>query len=208
MASTASAPGGRAAVSGCWRRLWRCSGGTGSARPRWTRSHGLRTSPGRASYLHFANKDALFRAAVRQELDTALGDAARCLDEEGVGLEQRVVAALDAWLGRYVGSMLAPDIGNLLQNPAMQLGDIGRPGQSPRFDAPARCGDRSRDVREGPHAAGRDTGGGRRGAAHGGPRREIPGQRAGESREECVARMTAAVRVLFAGFGTAATRTP
>src|ERR687889_805056 len=75
-------------------------------------------------YSHFANKDALFRAAVRQELDTALGDAARCLDEEGVGLERRVVAALDAWLGRYVGSMLASDIGNMLQNPAMRLGDI------------------------------------------------------------------------------------
>src|SRR3954454_12328632 len=56
-------------------------------------------------YLHFANKEALFRAAVRQELDTALGDASRRLDEDGVGLDQRVIAALDAWLGRYVGSM-------------------------------------------------------------------------------------------------------
>ena len=46
-------------------------------------------------YLHFANKDALFRAAVRQELDTALGDVSRCLNEEGVGLERRAVAALD-----------------------------------------------------------------------------------------------------------------
>src|SRR3954470_9896043 len=60
-------------------------------------------------YLHFANKDALFRAAVRRELDTALGEVSGCLDEEGVGLEQRVVAALDAWLGRYIGSLLAPD---------------------------------------------------------------------------------------------------
>ena len=68
-------------------------------------------------YLHFASKDALFRAAVSHELDTALGEVSRCLDEGGVGLEQRVVAALDAWLGRYVGSMLAPDIRNLLQNP-------------------------------------------------------------------------------------------
>src|SRR3954462_5588433 len=75
-------------------------------------------------YRHFANKDALFRAAVRQELDAALGDASRCLNEKGVGLERRVVAALDAWLGRYVGSMLAPDIGNLLHSPAMKLDDI------------------------------------------------------------------------------------
>src|SRR3954471_21741019 len=78
-------------------------------------------------YLHFANKDALFRAAVRQELDTALGDVSRCLNEERVGLERRVVAALDAWLGRYVGSMLASDIGNLIQNPAVQLGDMVDP---------------------------------------------------------------------------------
>src|SRR6185369_11540451 len=51
-------------------------------------------------YLRFAGKDALYRAAVRHELDTALGEVSRCLDEEGVGLERRVVAALDAWLGR------------------------------------------------------------------------------------------------------------
>ena len=41
-------------------------------------------------YLYFASKEALFRAAVRQELDTALGEACRCLDEEGAALmEQR-----------------------------------------------------------------------------------------------------------------------
>src|SRR5260370_5856299 len=78
-------------------------------------------------YLRFASKDALFRAAVRHELDTALGEVSRCLDEEGVGLERRVVAALDAWLGRYVGSMLTLDLGSLLQNPAMRLGDVVNP---------------------------------------------------------------------------------
>src|SRR3954463_12558589 len=78
-------------------------------------------------YLHFANKEALFRAAVRQELDTALGEVSRSLHEEGVGLEERVVAALDAWLGRYVGAMLGSDIANLFQNPAMQLGDLVDP---------------------------------------------------------------------------------
>ena len=78
-------------------------------------------------YLRFASKDALFRAAARHELDTALGEVSRCLDEEGVGLERRVVAALDAWLGRYVGSMLTLDLGSLLQNPAMRLGDVVNP---------------------------------------------------------------------------------
>src|SRR3954467_10277013 len=64
-------------------------------------------------YLHFANKEALFRAAVRQELDIAVGDVSRALSAKGVGLEQRLVAAMDAWLGRYVGAMLGSDIANL-----------------------------------------------------------------------------------------------
>src|SRR5919108_1958694 len=84
-------------------------------------------------YLHFANKEALFRAAIRHELDTALGDVARCLNEDGVGLEPRVVAALDAWLGRYVGSKLVSEIGDQLQSPAMQLGGIVDP-RSAAFD--------------------------------------------------------------------------
>ena len=75
-------------------------------------------------YLQFASKETLFRAAVRQELYAALEDASRCLDMEGVGLERRVVLALDAWLGRYVGSMLASDIANMLENPAVELGDV------------------------------------------------------------------------------------
>ena len=75
-------------------------------------------------YLYFASKEALFRAAVQQELDTALADASRYLDEAGAALDQRVVAALDAWLGRYVGSMLAADISGLLQNPAVQIEDM------------------------------------------------------------------------------------
>jgi TetR/AcrR family transcriptional regulator, regulator of autoinduction and epiphytic fitness len=85
-------------------------------------------------YLHFASKEALFRAAVRQEFDTALAEASRCLDEEGAALDQRVIAALDAWLGRYVGSMLAPDISGLLQDPAVQIEDMVD-GAMAAFDA-------------------------------------------------------------------------
>lgn len=75
-------------------------------------------------YLHFANKEALFRAAVRQELETALSEVSDRLSEEGAPLETRVVVALDAWLGRFVGTTLAVDVGNLLENSAMQLGDM------------------------------------------------------------------------------------
>ncbi|HET6985912.1 MAG TPA: helix-turn-helix domain-containing protein [Kribbella sp.] len=85
-------------------------------------------------YLRYASKEALFRAAVQQELDTALAEASERLSEEGVGLDERVVAALDAWLGRYVGSMLAGDISNMLENPTAQLEDIVEAGVS-AFDA-------------------------------------------------------------------------
>ena len=158
-------------------------------------------------YLHFANKEALFRAAVRHELDTALEDASRCLDAEGVGLERRVVAALDAWLGRYVGSMLISDIGNLLRNPAMELDDMVDPAIA-EFDARlaeaiaaampekdrSRLGVSPEEIAEALHTV-------TQGAKY------LSNARA-ESRQEFVARLTAAARVIFAGFGTTATRTP
>jgi hypothetical protein len=56
------------------------------------------------------------------------------LNEEDNGLDRRVVAALDAWLGRYVGSMLASDIANMLANPAIQLKDVVEAASS-AFDA-------------------------------------------------------------------------
>jgi len=158
-------------------------------------------------YLHFANKDALFRAAVRQELDTALGDVSCCLNEEGVGLERRAVAALDAWLGRYVGSMLASDIGHLLQNPAMQLGDIVDPA-SAAFDArlaAAIAAAMSENDRRRLGVTPEEIAGALHTVAQGA--KYLSNARA-ESREEFVARMTAAVRVVFAGFGTTAKRTP
>jgi AcrR family transcriptional regulator len=156
-------------------------------------------------YSHFANKEALFRAAVRHGLETALGDASRCLNQEGVGLEQRVVASLDAWLGRYVGSMLASDIGNMLHNPAMRLGDIVDPA-SAAFDerlaatiaAATPASDRRRlgvtpeEITDALHTLAQGA-------------KYLANARA-ESREEFVARMTTAVRVVLTGFGVTAKR--
>jgi TetR/AcrR family transcriptional regulator of autoinduction and epiphytic fitness len=158
-------------------------------------------------YLRFGNKDALFRAAVRQELDTALGEAARCLDEEGVGLEQRVVGALDAWLGRYIGSMLAPDIRNLLQNPAMQLGDIVDPARA-AFNAQlaaAIAAAMSEKDRRRLGVTPEEIAGALHTVTQGA---KYLSNAYVESREEFVARLAAAVHVVFAGLGNAATRTP
>jgi TetR/AcrR family transcriptional regulator, regulator of autoinduction and epiphytic fitness len=158
-------------------------------------------------YLYFANKEALFRAAVRQELDNALGDASRCLNEKGVGLERRAVAALDAWLGRYVGSMLASDIGHLLQNPAMKLGDIVDPAIA-AFEArlaAAIAAAMSENDRKRLGVTPEEIAGALHTVAQGA--KYLSNIRA-ESREEFVARMTAAVGVVFAGFGATAKRTP
>jgi len=154
-------------------------------------------------YLRFASKDALFRAAVRHELDTALGEVSRCLDEEGVGLERRVVAALDAWLGRYVGSMLTVDLGSLLQNPAMRLGDVVPPAVGSfddRLAAAIAAAMSENDVKrlgvtpEEIAAALLTVAQGARYLSNA----------LAESREEFVGRLTAAVHVLLAGLGNAA----
>jgi TetR/AcrR family transcriptional regulator, regulator of autoinduction and epiphytic fitness len=154
-------------------------------------------------YLRFASKDALFRAAVRHELDTALGEVSRCLDEEGVGLERRVVAALDAWLGRYVGSMLTLDLGSLLRNPAMRLGDVVNPAVGSfddRLAAAIAAAMSENDVKrlgvtpEEIAAALLTVAQGARYLSNA----------LAESREEFVGRLTAAVHVLFAGLGNAA----
>jgi TetR/AcrR family transcriptional regulator of autoinduction and epiphytic fitness len=154
-------------------------------------------------YLHFASKDALFRAAVRHELDTALGEVSRCLNEEGVGLERRVVAALDAWLGRYVGSMLVSDLGSLLENPAMQLGDVVDPAIG-RFDerlaAAIAAAMPENDVRW-LGVTPEEIAGALLTVAQGA--RYLSNALA-ESREEFVGRLAVAVRVVFAGFGDAA----
>jgi TetR/AcrR family transcriptional regulator, regulator of autoinduction and epiphytic fitness len=156
-------------------------------------------------YLHFASKDALFRAAVRQELDTALAEVSRCLDEEGVALEPRVVAALDAWLGRYVGSMLVPDIGNLLHDPAMQLGDMVEPAIA-EFDARLAAAIAAAMSEKDSRRLGvtpEEIAGALHTAAQGA--KYLATARA-ESREEFIDRTAAAVRVVFAGFGTTRNR--
>jgi AcrR family transcriptional regulator len=158
-------------------------------------------------YLHFASKQALFRAAVRHELDTALSDASRCLNEEGVGLERRVAAALDVWLGRYVGSMLASDMGNLVMNPAAQLGDIVDAAIA-AFEArlaAAISAAMSENNRTRLGVTPEEIAGALHTVAHGA--RYVSNALA-ESREEFVARVATAVRVVFAGFGNAAKRTP
>jgi AcrR family transcriptional regulator len=56
-----------------------------------------------ALYLHFENKEQLFRATVKHLLEGSLGEASACLRDGGRPIEDRLVGAFDQWVGRYVG---------------------------------------------------------------------------------------------------------
>ena len=53
-------------------------------------------------YLHFPTKEDLFRAALKHALDTGFAAATNALLDDAE-LEPRLVAAIDAWVGRFVG---------------------------------------------------------------------------------------------------------
>jgi len=56
-------------------------------------------------YLQFANKEELFRKAVEQSLNSQLHAAVAALSRREDSLERRLIAACDAWSGRFIGSL-------------------------------------------------------------------------------------------------------
>jgi TetR/AcrR family transcriptional regulator, regulator of autoinduction and epiphytic fitness len=56
-------------------------------------------------YLQFANKEELFRRALEHSLSSQLGAAAAALSRRQDSLELRIIAACDAWCGRFVGQL-------------------------------------------------------------------------------------------------------
>jgi AcrR family transcriptional regulator len=56
-------------------------------------------------YLQFANKEELFRKAVQYVLKSQLKAAVAALSRRDDSLELRLIAACDAWSGRFVGSI-------------------------------------------------------------------------------------------------------
>ena len=55
-------------------------------------------------YLQFANKEELFRKTLEHSLNNQLNAAVAALARQD-GLEVRIIAACDAWSGRFVGSL-------------------------------------------------------------------------------------------------------
>jgi AcrR family transcriptional regulator len=56
-------------------------------------------------YLQFANKEELFRRALEHSLNSQLQAAVAALSRPRESLELRLIAACDAWSGRFVGSL-------------------------------------------------------------------------------------------------------
>lgn len=56
-------------------------------------------------YLQFANKEELFRKALEHSLNNQLNAAVAALSRQQDSLELRLIAAGDAWSGRFVGSL-------------------------------------------------------------------------------------------------------
>lgn len=65
-------------------------------------------------YLHFANKEELFRATVHHVLQCAFRSAEGVLRQEDLPLEARLLRAFDQWMGKYVG-MMGADASDLVQ---------------------------------------------------------------------------------------------
>jgi AcrR family transcriptional regulator len=74
-------------------------------------------------YLHFANKEDLFRATVRHTLESSLAVACGELSAKGIALDERLCRAFDAWMGRYVGRFGA-DASDLVEAAEGVLSDL------------------------------------------------------------------------------------
>jgi len=64
-------------------------------------------------YLHFETKEDLFRAAVQQSIRTAHVAVASALESPGASLEERLLLAFDAWVGRHMDAVGA-DVDDLV----------------------------------------------------------------------------------------------
>jgi AcrR family transcriptional regulator len=73
-------------------------------------------------YLHFKDKDAIFRASILKTLDEGLQTVNRIFDDDRLALEEKLLRALDEWFGRHIG-LLDPEASDLAEQCERVLGD-------------------------------------------------------------------------------------
>lgn len=54
-------------------------------------------------YLHFRNKEDIFKASIQKVMDDSLAAATAALNDKSKPLEDKLLSALDGWFGQYVG---------------------------------------------------------------------------------------------------------
>ncbi|WP_329135847.1 TetR/AcrR family transcriptional regulator [Streptomyces sp. NBC_01476] len=75
-------------------------------------------------YLLFPNKEQLYRATMQGVMERGQRAMEKCFADESLSFEDRVVSALDALVGQYIGSQVARDLAELLENSGPQLGSM------------------------------------------------------------------------------------
>jgi AcrR family transcriptional regulator len=88
-------------------------------------------------YLHYSTKEELFRAALGHALATGLDAAQAALRDDARPVEQRLVAAFEAWMGRYVGSM-GRDVADLQEASELLTGSLMADHEQVFIDAVAK----------------------------------------------------------------------
>jgi AcrR family transcriptional regulator len=73
-------------------------------------------------YLHHATKEELFRAVIRHFLESGLAAVKTRLDADAP-LEDRLVGAFDAWVGRFVG-LLGDNVSDLYEASRQLVGPL------------------------------------------------------------------------------------
>ncbi|MGH8777954.1 TetR/AcrR family transcriptional regulator [Paraburkholderia sp.] len=76
-----------------------------------------------ALYLHFSSKEVLFRATVEFALEQHVEAATDVLDKRNASVKARLVAAIDAWVGQYIGQ-LGPDALDLQASSSSMAADV------------------------------------------------------------------------------------
>ncbi len=94
-----------------------------------------------ALYLHFDTKEQLFRAAVEHAVGASARAAEAAFADTSRDAEGRLVAGLDAWMGRFAGapSQGMGDIEALLEQREPELRELLRSHEQRVVEAMAKC---------------------------------------------------------------------
>jgi TetR/AcrR family transcriptional regulator of autoinduction and epiphytic fitness len=76
-------------------------------------------------YFYYATKEDLFRATVLHSFTSRLDAVKAALANSRLSFQERLIAALDEWEGRYIGS-LGSDAGDLIETSGLLAGPIIR----------------------------------------------------------------------------------